>query len=100
MATNRKSVPRKPRYFSGWGRPTSSICFSIAVTMISRKSCQRDRFKSVESLRVMSLEPTASTNISPHVNTIVPLSLRPPCRQKIISSGLRRMIGLTCRPGF
>jgi hypothetical protein len=25
-ATNRKSVPRKPRYFFGWLRPTSSIC--------------------------------------------------------------------------
>src|SRR5271169_772683 len=42
----------------------------------------------------MSFEPTTSTNISAHVNTIVPLSLRNPCCQKIISSGLRRIAGL------
>src|SRR5271169_6705807 len=46
----------------------------------------------------MSFEPTTSTNISPHVKTIVPLSLRNPCCQKIISSGLRRIAGLRC-PG-
>src|ERR1035438_6851136 len=97
-ATNRKRVPRKPIYFSGWRRPTSSICFSMPVTMISSRFCQRDRLSSVESLRVTSFEPTASTSISPHVNTIVPLSLRNPCCQKIISSGLRRIGGLRC-PG-
>ena len=42
----------------------------------------------------MSFEPTASTNISPHVNTIVPLSLINPCCQKIISSELRRIAGV------
>src|ERR1017187_10003577 len=93
-ATNRKSVPRKPIYFFGSWRPTSSICFSMPVTTISNRFCQRERFSSVESLRVMSFEPTASTSISPHVNTMVPLSLRNPCCQKIISSGLRRMNGL------
>src|ERR1017187_5592298 len=93
-ATNRKSVPRKPVYFSGCLRPTSSICFSMPVTMISRRFCQRERFRSVESLRVMSFDPTANTSISPHVNTMVPLSLRNPCCQKIIWSGLRRMNGL------
>src|SRR5271169_5901669 len=93
-ATNRKSVPRKPIYFFGWRRPTSSICFSMPVTTISSRFCQRDRFSSVERLRVMSFEPTASTNISPHVNTIVPLSLINPCCQKIMSSGLRRIAGL------
>src|SRR5665647_582083 len=98
-ATNRKSVPRKPIYFSGWRRPTSSICFSMPVTTISSRFCQRERFRPVESLRVMSFEPTASTSISPHVNTIVPLNLRNPCCQKIISSGLRRITGLR-RPGF
>ena len=41
-------------------------------------------FQSVESLRVISFEPTASTSISPQVNTMVPLSLRNPCCQKII----------------
>src|ERR1017187_1971805 len=96
-ATNRKSVPRTPIYFSGWRRPTSSICFSMPVTTISRRFCQRERSRPVESLRVMSFEPTASTSISPHVNTMVALSLRNPCCQKIISSGLRRMAGLRCR---
>ena len=47
----------------------------------------------------MSFEPRASTNISPQVNTIVPLSLRNPCCQKIISSGLRRIARLR-HPGF
>src|SRR5271166_2402018 len=97
-ATNRKSVPRKPIYFFGWRRPRSSICFSMPVTTISSRFCQRERFSSVERLRVMSFEPTASTNISPHVNAIVPLSLINPCCQKIISSGLRRIAGLRC-PG-
>src|ERR1035438_2866594 len=96
-ATNRKSVPRKPIYFSGCFRPTSSICFSMPVTTFSRRFCQRERFKSVESLRGMSFEPTASTIISPHVNTIVPLSLKKPCCQKINWSGLRRMTGLLHR---
>src|SRR5271157_5467653 len=97
-ATNRKSVPRKPIYFFGWRRPTSSICFSMPVTTISSRFCQRERFSSLERLRVMSFEPSASTNISPHVNAIVPLSLINPCCQKIISSGLRRIAGLRC-PG-
>src|SRR5664279_76838 len=99
-ATNRKSVPRKPIYFSGWRRPASSICFSMPVTTISSRFCQRERFRPVESLRVMSFEPTASTSISPHVNTMVPLSLRNPCCQKIISSGLRRIAGRLCRRGL
>src|SRR5208282_2526960 len=93
-ATNRKCVPRKPMYFSGCFSPTSSICFPMPVTTISRRFCQRDRFIPVESLRVTSLEPTASTSISPQVNTIVPFSLKTPCCQKIIWSGLRRMNGL------
>ena len=45
VARNRRSVPRKPRYFSGWGRPTSSICVSMLVTIISSRFCQRDRFE-------------------------------------------------------
>ena len=65
--------------------------FSMPVTTISRRFCQRERSSPVESLRVMSFEPTASTNISAQVNTIVPLSLINPYRQKIISSGLRRI---------
>src|SRR5208337_3793123 len=97
-ATNKNSVPRKPIYFSGCFRPTSEICFSMPVTTISRRFCQRERFRSVESFRVMSLEPMASKSINPHVKTIVPLSLRNPCCQKIISSGLRRIAGLRC-PG-
>ena len=56
----------------------------MAVTTISKRFCQRERFKSVESLRVMSFEPTASTSISPQVKTMVPLSLRNPYCQKII----------------
>src|SRR5580698_222450 len=96
-ATNKKSVPKKPIYFSGCFSPTSSICFSMPVTIISRRFCQRERFQSVESLRVMSFEPAASTIISPHVNTIVPLSLKKPCCQKINWSGLRRMRGLLRR---
>src|SRR5580692_7649348 len=95
-ATNKKSVPRKPIYFSGCFSPTSSICFSMPVTTISRRFCQRDRFKSAESLRVMSFAPTDSTSISPQVNTIVPFSLKKPCCQKINWSGLRRMAGLLC----
>src|ERR1019366_5622219 len=97
-ATNRKSVPRKPIYFSGCFRPTSSICFPMPLTTISKRFCQRERFRSVESLRVMSLEPTASTNINPQVNAIVPLSLKNPYCQKINWSGLRRTAGLPhCR---
>src|SRR5580700_12019935 len=95
-ATNKKSVPRKPMYFSGRFSPTSSICFSMPVTTISKRFCQRERLRSVESLRVMSFAPTASTIISPHVNTIVPLSLKKPCCQKINWSGLRRTAGLLC----
>src|SRR5664279_1794090 len=97
VARKRKSVPRKPRYFSGWGKPTSSICFSIPVTTISRRFCHRERFWSVESLRVTSFEPTARMSISPQVNTMVPLSFRNPRCQKIIWSGLRRMGCLLCR---
>src|SRR5664279_1504766 len=96
-ATNRKSVPRKPRYVSGWRSPTSSICFSMPVTTISKEFCQRERLRSVVSFRVMSLEPAASTSISPHVNAMVALSLKNPSCQKIISSGLRRMAGLLSR---
>ena len=59
-------------------RPTSSICFSMPVTMISSRFCQRERSSPVESLRVMSFEPTASTSISAQVKTIVALSLIKP----------------------
>src|SRR5271157_958839 len=69
----------------------------MPVTTISRRFCQRERFRPVESLRVMTFEPTASTSISPHVITIVALSLKNPCCQKIISSGLRCMAGLLCQ---
>src|SRR5664279_1066135 len=96
-ATNRKRVPKKPIYLSGWRRPTSSICFSMPVTTISRRLCQRERSRPVDSLRVMSFEPTANTNINAHVNTIVPFNLNNPYCQKIISSGLRRISGLLCR---
>ena len=68
----------------------------MPVTTISKRFCQRERFRSVESLRVMSFEPTTSTSISPQVNTIVPLSLKNLCCQKIIWSGLRRMTDLLC----
>ena len=37
----------------------------------------------MESLRVISLEPPASTSISAQVNTMVALSLKNPCCQKI-----------------
>ena len=47
--------------------------------------------RSVESLRVTSHEPTASTSIKAHVKTIVPFSLTNPYCQKTMSSGLRRM---------
>src|SRR5665647_3314919 len=98
LATNRKSVPKKPMYLRGWLRPTSSICCSIPVTTISSRFCQRERVRSVESLRVMSLEPTARNSIKPHVKTMVPLSFKNPCCQKIISSGLRRMANLLGQP--
>src|ERR1035438_4397602 len=68
--------------------------------MISSRFCQRERFSSVESLRVISFEPATSTSISPHVNTIVPLSLKYPCCQKIIWSGLRRMGSLLFRAAW
>ena len=42
VATNRNSVPRNARYFSGSSRPTSSICFSMPVTIISSSPCQRE----------------------------------------------------------
>ena len=45
----------------------------------------------MESLRVISFAPTDSRSISPHVVTMVSLSLKNPCCQKISSSGLRRM---------
>ena len=61
----------------------------MAVTTISSRFCQRERCRPVESLRVMSFEPTASTSISPHVNTIVPLSLRNPYCQKIMLVGAK-----------
>src|SRR5664280_3728851 len=96
-ATNRKRLLKKPIYFSGWRRPTSSICFSMPVTTISRRLCQRERSRPVESFRVMSFEPTASTTITAHVNTIVPFNLNNPYCQKIISSGLRRIFGLLYR---
>src|SRR5664280_3906774 len=96
-ATNKKSVPRKPTYLSECLRPTSWICFSMPVTTISRRLCQRERSRPVESLRVMSFEPTANTNISAHVNTIVPFNLNNPYCHKIISSGLRRILGLLYR---
>jgi hypothetical protein len=67
---------QKSRDISRLLRPTSSICFSMAVTMISSRFCQRERFRSVDSLRVMSFEPTASTSISPQVKTMVALSLK------------------------
>ena len=92
-------MPRNPRYFSGWGRPTSSICVSMLVTIISSRFCQRDRFESVERLRVTSLEPTTSTSITAQVNTMVPLSLKNPRRQKIIWSALRCMASLLRRSG-
>src|ERR1035437_690228 len=98
VATNRKSVPKKPMYLRGWLRPTSSICCSMPVTTISSRFCQRERVRSVESLRVMSLAPKANTSIRPQVNTMVALSLKNPCCQKIISSGLRRMANLMGQP--
>src|SRR5674476_477355 len=98
VATNRKSVPKKPMYLRGWLRPTSFICCSIPVTTISSRFCQRERVRLVESLRVMSLEPTARNSIKPHVKTMVPLSFKNPCCQKIISSGLRRMANLLGQP--
>jgi len=49
-----------------------------------QRFCQRERSRPVESLRVMSLEPPASTSISPHVNTMVALSLNTPYCQKTI----------------
>src|ERR1035437_2496557 len=60
----------------------------MPVTTISKRLCQRERSRPVESLRVMSFEPTANTNISAHVNTMVPFNLNNPYCQKIISSGL------------
>ena len=45
----------------------------------------------MDNLRVMSFAPTASTNIKPHVKTMVALSLINPYCQKMIWSGLRRM---------
>src|SRR5450830_1458161 len=69
----------------------------MLVTTISSRFCQRERVWSVVSLRVMTLEPTTSSSIKPQVNTMVPLSLKNPCCQKIISSGLRRMASLRCQ---
>src|SRR5512146_3021498 len=96
IATNRNKVPRKPRYFSGCRRPTSAICPLMAVTTISSRFCQRERARPAESLRVTSFEPTASTNIDPQVIAMVALSLRIPCCQKMMPSGLRCMTALQC----
>src|SRR5690554_8202282 len=63
----------------------------MAVTMISSAFCQRERCNPAESRLVISLEPTTRISITAQVNTMVALSRKSPCSQKIISSGLRRM---------
>src|SRR5208337_5634365 len=93
-AMSRNKVPRKPRYLAGLWRPTSWICFSIVVTTISRKPCQREMCTSVTSLRVISHAPKVITTINPQVVTMVLLSSRKPYRQKTSSSGVRRNAGL------
>src|SRR5512135_767771 len=91
VAMNRNRVPIKPRYFSGWRKPTSSICLRMLVTTISSRLCQREMRTSCARLRVTSLAPTASTSIKPQVVTMVRLSLIKPCCHKTISSVLRCM---------
>ena len=71
VATKRKRVPRNARYFSGWPNPTSWICFSIPVTIISNEPCQREMAPSVASLRVISFEPNDIRIIMIHVVTMV-----------------------------
>src|ERR1019366_3027090 len=77
-AMNRNKEPIKARYFAGWCRPTSSICFRIAVTPISSKPCQREIGASVLSFRVISIAPTVITSINAQVVTIVLLSTTKP----------------------
>jgi hypothetical protein len=58
VATNRKSVPRKGRYFPGLIETHILDLLLHAVTMISSAPCQREIVPPVASLRVMSFEPT------------------------------------------
>jgi len=67
----------------GSPRPTSLICPSMPVTMISSALCQREMVRSVASFRVMSMEPNVITIIMAHVVTMVSLSLTTPYCQKI-----------------
>src|ERR1700733_1058914 len=88
-ATNKKSVPRKGRYLFGCPRPTSVICFTMPVTIISSVDCQRDMLPVVTSLRVINLAASDITIIMIQVLTIVPLSLTNPCCHRICWSELR-----------
>src|SRR5450631_4928643 len=54
-AMNRKSVPRKVRYLSGFSSPTAEICFTMLVTMISRAACHRETVPASASRRVINL---------------------------------------------
>jgi hypothetical protein len=71
-----KQGAEKAEIGRGSRRPTSSICCSMPVTRISSRFCQRERVRSLDSLAVMSSEPTTSTSISAQVKTMVALSLR------------------------
>jgi hypothetical protein len=75
-ATKQEERAQKAEILPRLTQPNLFNLFSMPVTTISKRFCQRERFRSVESLRVMSLEPTTSTSISPHVNTMVALSLK------------------------
>src|SRR6516165_8236291 len=85
----RNSVARKPRYFSGRGSPTSSICFFAPATVISSRFCHRENFRPLERWRVIRCDPVTSTSISAQVVTIVLLNFKNPCCQKTTLSGLR-----------
>jgi len=91
---NRKSVPRNARYFLGSLRPTSLICPSMPVTIISSALCQREMVRSVASFRVISMEPNVIAIIMAQVVTMVPLSLTKPFCHKICWSDVICTLGM------
>src|ERR1035441_5246594 len=79
----RKSVPRNARYFRGSSRPTSLICPSMPVTIISSALCHREMVRPVDSLRVIRNDPNVIAIIMAQVVTMVSLSLAKPYCQNI-----------------
>src|SRR5664279_4261726 len=91
---NRKSVPKNARYFLGSLKPTSLICPSMPVTIISSALCQREMVRSVASFRVIRNDPNVMVIIMAQVVTMVSLSLTKPYCQKICWSDVSCTVGM------